>query len=161
MSSSESFDSDGCTDSSEIRLVVCGSRSLVDRFGGFLNTREQAVVVERAIQCSPFDRSSVAVVLSGANQRSPDAWGESWAKMHDSVGLELYEAEWDAKGRKAGILRNEEMAVEADAVLAFWDGESSGTEHMLDCGRDNGCDTAVVPLNKESVFQPLLGDLVE
>lgn len=43
-----------------------------------------------------------------------------------------YPAEWDKYGKRAGYLRNTEMAKVADIGLAFWDGSSKGTKHMID-----------------------------
>jgi hypothetical protein len=141
-------------------VIIAGSRGLVDRFGGFLDARNQAVVVQRALQCSSFSIDEIGCVISGANQSSPDAWGEAWARYSDGVDLEQYEADWDQHGRAAGHKRNTEMAEVGDALLAFWDGDSPGTKDMIDKSRDNGLDVEVVRLDKESVFQPLLGDLV-
>lgn len=36
------------------------------------------------------------------------------------------------------------MAANADAVVAFWDGESRGTRHMIDHGRDVGLNVDVI-----------------
>jgi hypothetical protein len=35
-------------------------------------------------------------------------------------------------GKGAGYIRNATMAKNADAVIAFWDGNSPGTKHMID-----------------------------
>lgn len=40
-------------------------------------------------------------------------------------------ADWDTYGRSAGYRRNAEMAAIADALVAFWDQKSRGTEHMI------------------------------
>ena len=42
---------------------------------------------------------------------------------------------WDIYGKKAGYMRNEEMAKVADALVVFWDGKSKGTKHMIDIGK--------------------------
>lgn len=36
------------------------------------------------------------------------------------------------------------MAVYADALVAFWDGESKGTKHMIDLAKDADLATRVV-----------------
>ena len=41
-------------------------------------------------------------------------------------------ANWDNEGKAAGFLRNIRMAKVATHVLAFYDGDSSGTKHMLE-----------------------------
>ncbi|WBQ32469.1 hypothetical protein [Erwinia phage Kuerle] len=43
-----------------------------------------------------------------------------------------YWADWDGLGKRAGFVRNTEMAQVADIGVAFWDGSSRGTKHMID-----------------------------
>ena len=40
------------------------------------------------------------------------------------------------------------MAQVADAVIAFWDGESHGTKHMIDIAEEKGLDKRVVNYGK-------------
>jgi len=41
-------------------------------------------------------------------------------------------------GKAAGFIRNAEMAEYADALIAFWDGRSKGTKHMIDLAKKHG-----------------------
>ncbi len=50
----------------------------------------------------------------------------------------MYPAAWDTYGLKAGYIRNEEMADNADALIAIWDGKSRGTKHMIDIATRKG-----------------------
>lgn len=43
-----------------------------------------------------------------------------------------YPADWDTHGKAAGYIRNEQMVLAADKVIAFWDGQSKGTKHTID-----------------------------
>lgn len=63
--------------------------------------------------------------------RGADTLGEKYAKEN---GYEVcyFPADWDKYGKAAGYIRNEEMADNADALVAFWDGSSRGTKHMID-----------------------------
>lgn len=68
--------------------------------------------------------------------RGADMVGYSIAKRHN-LPLKEFPADWKTFGRKAGIIRNEEMAKYAaengnGVLLAFWDGESRGTKSMID-----------------------------
>ena len=62
--------------------------------------------------------------------RGADTLGETWAKKNH-VGVKYFPADWDRYGKSAGYRRNGEMAEYGDALLAFWDGESKGTAHMI------------------------------
>lgn len=68
-------------------------------------------------------------VLCG-KARGADRLGEKYA-LERGYNIEYYPADWDKNGKKAGFLRNEEMAKHADALVAFWDGNSHGTKHMI------------------------------
>lgn len=46
-------------------------------------------------------------------------------------------ANWDKHGKKAGIIRNKEMADYAEALIAFWDGKSRGTKNMIETAKKN------------------------
>lgn len=70
------------------------------------------------------------VVVSGA-ARGADQLGEQYAKER-GYGIDSHPANWDLYGKSAGYIRNAEMAANADALVAFWDGKSRGTKHMID-----------------------------
>lgn len=51
-------------------------------------------------------------------------------------GLEVVEhiPDWTT-GRRAGFVRNQRIVDDADRVVAFWDGSSSGTAHTIQVTR--------------------------
>jgi len=69
------------------------------------------------------------IVSGGA--RGADHLGEVYAWECDYKKT-VFPADWDKNGKAAGYIRNEEMAKYADALIAFWDGKSKGTKHMID-----------------------------
>ena len=66
------------------------------------------------------------VVSGGANGADLD--GESWARAR-GIPVKRIPADWGKFGRSAGPRRNAEMAVYADALIAFPGGR--GTEDMI------------------------------
>lgn len=68
--------------------------------------------------------------------KGADALGKQYAEERGFI-LDSFPADWDKQGKSAGYRRNEKMAKHCDAVLAFWDGESKGTKHMIDLARSN------------------------
>lgn len=47
-----------------------------------------------------------------------------------------FPANWNKYGKSAGYIRNSEMANYADALIAFWDGKSNGTNHMINIAKE-------------------------
>lgn len=69
------------------------------------------------------------VVLGKA--RGVDTIGERWAERN-RLPTDPYPANWDLYGKRAGFLRNTQMAQVADAaILMRAPGRSNGTDHML------------------------------
>lgn len=81
------------------------------------------------------NQSEVEIVSGGA--RGADALGEQYAKER-GYPVKLFPADWDQYGKRAGFLRNEQMSEYADALIAFWDGASKGTGHMINLAKERG-----------------------
>lgn len=76
-----------------------------------------------------------------------DGLGEKYAAER-GYKVEAYPADWSLHGRSAGYKRNEVMAGVAQALVAFWDGESRGTMHMIDIAKKKGLRGKVINYNK-------------
>jgi hypothetical protein len=100
-----------------IKLVIGGSR-------GLNPTVEE---IQHQVELEGWD---VECLISGG-ARGVDLAGEKWAKAYN-IPIKRSIPEWGKYGKRAGILRNMEMAKEADCGLLFWDGRSPGTRHMID-----------------------------
>lgn len=74
--------------------------------------------------------------------RGADRLGEQYAKERGYKVIYM-PADWDIDGRSAGFKRNIKMAEYADALVAFWDGKSSGTRHMIETAKSKGLDIRV------------------
>lgn len=74
--------------------------------------------------------------------RGADKLGEQYAKERGYKVIYM-PADWDIDGRSAGFKRNIKMAEYADALVAFWDGKSSGTRHMIETAKFKGLDIRV------------------
>lgn len=65
------------------------------------------------------------VVCGGAG-----SLGELWALAHQ-IPVKYFPAQWELYGNAAEPIRNAEMAEYGDYLLAFWDGKSRGTKHII------------------------------
>ena len=79
------------------------------------------------------EMGQVHIVSGCAN--GADKLGERYASEND-YHIIKFPADWDKHGKSAGYIRNKEMAKYADALIAFWDGKSKGTKHMIDLANE-------------------------
>lgn len=93
----------------------------------------------------PFSKNTTEIVSGRA--KGPDMAGEKYGEFY-SIPLKLFPAEWDKYGNRAGPIRNNKMAVYADALVLIWDGKSKGSRHMRD---------AMLALNKP-VYEVVIKD---
>lgn len=115
------------------KVIIAGSRG----FSNYKLLREQ---------CNKFlreKRKSNNIVIVSGGARGADFYGEKYAK-DEGFALEIYPADWKKLGKQAGFRRNEQMARVADALIAFWDGKSHGTKHMIDIMKEKNLLVRVV-----------------
>ena len=87
---------------------------------------ENYEVVKKAID---FSEWTITEIVSG---KAPgvDSLGERWAK-ENNIPVKHFPADWNKHGASAGPIRNREMAVYADGLIAVWNGISKGTHNMI------------------------------
>lgn len=78
---------------------------------------------------SKFLKPTEDMIVSGA-ARGADTLAIMYANQY-GITLQKFPAQWDLYGKSAGFIRNAEMANYGDALIAFWDGKSKGTAHMI------------------------------
>ena len=83
----------------------------------------------------------VKTVFSGGADGA-DSLGEFWAGEF-GIPVQAFPADWDRYGKSAGYRRNVDMANGADVLVAFWDGQSKGTKHMIDIALAKGLEVHV------------------
>ena len=104
-----------------IRIIIAGSRT-------FNNYPLLKKTLDECIYNLETDEE-IQIVSGGA--RGADKLGERYAKER-GYSLKIFPADWNRYGKRAGFLRNNEMAEYADCLAAFWDNQSRGTKHMID-----------------------------
>jgi YspA, cpYpsA-related SLOG family len=103
-----------------MKVIIAGSRDIRD-----------PKLVDEAVKLSGFD---ITTVVSGGAE-GVDKMGEAWARRN-SKPVHRWPANWKQFGLKAGFLRNIDMAHDADALIAIWNGESRGTKHIIKTMKD-------------------------
>lgn len=69
--------------------------------------------------------------VSCGKAKGADTLGEVWA-VQNAISVDYFDADWDELGKRAGFVRNVDMAKHSEQLIAFWDGKSKGTKHMID-----------------------------
>jgi hypothetical protein len=105
-----------------MRVIIAGSRTITD-----------AIEVEKAIKLSGFQ---ITEVISGGAQ-GVDSLGASWANTN-KIPCSFFMADWKQHGKAAGPIRNSLMASEAEALILVWDGQSRGSNDMLNKANAKG-----------------------
>ena len=100
-----------------MKIIVAGGRD-------FQNYKHLEKVMDYYNKKGQVDE----IVCGGAN--GADYLGSVWANAN-GIKVEYMDADWKKFGKGAGPIRNKEMADYADSLVAFWDGESRGTKHMI------------------------------
>lgn len=119
-----------------VKVIVAGGRDFDDYWGLSYECRK---ILE-------FGRSggqaeSNTEIVSG-KARGADRLGERFAEQY-KIPIKEFPADWDNLGKSAGYIRNKEMAQYADMLIAFWDGQSKGTKHMIDLAIEHGLEVHI------------------
>lgn len=112
------------------KVIVAGSRTFND-YG----------LLKEKLDYYLSNYNNVEIVSGTA--KGADQYGERYAKER-GFSIKKFPAQWDKYGKKAGYLRNKQMAEYADALVAFWDGKSKGTKIMIDLAKQYGLQIRVV-----------------
>ena len=109
-----------------LRVIIAGGREFSD-FDVLSNCLN-------AVLGKAYKTGDEVRIISGT-ARGADRMGEQFA-VNSHLEVDRYPADWDRYGRSAGYKRNVQMAKAATHLVAFWDGESRGTKHMIDIAKE-------------------------
>lgn len=123
-----------------MRVIIAGSRDFVDTESAF-----------KILDHLLLSEQDLEIISGGA--RGADKIGELWA-ISRNFPCKTILPDWNKYGKKAGYLRNLEMAQYASQdenakLVAFWDGESRGTKHMIEIATKNNLCVTIINVNKE------------
>lgn len=101
-----------------MKVIIAGSRS----FDDYETLKER---------CNYYLQGFGDIEIVSGGARGADTLAERYAKEH-GYKFTPFSAEWDKYGKSAGFRRNIDMANYGDALIAFWNGKSRGTRHMIE-----------------------------
>lgn len=98
-----------------MKLAIVGSRNFTD--------------YKRFSQIIDKVKTQVTLIVSGG-ARGADTLAERYAK-EKAIPYLIFPADWDKHGKKAGMLRNQDIVDNADGMVAFLAPESRGTKDSI------------------------------
>lgn len=117
-----------------MKILVTGSRRFTDPFAASL-------AIDKRLGNLPEGATVIHGGALGADKIAAEA-----AERHGHP-VEAFFADWDAYGKRAGVIRNLKMLDEKPKlVIAFWNGESRGTLHVINNARQRHIPVEIVPL---------------
>lgn len=121
-----------------VRVIVTGSREWSDP------NAIRAKISDRL--CDLPGDSLIVVGYDEKNDRPKGVDRFAYQEAQKlGLALETHPAEWEKFGKGAGFRRNTEMAqLGADLCLAFHNGRSSGTKHMIEQAEKYGIPVEIV-----------------
>jgi hypothetical protein len=124
-----------------MRIIVAGSRE----FNNYTVLKHNIINV--LLILSPSRKPNAEFVSGTA--RGADQLGERFAKEYE-YPVKRFPTDWDKYGKSAGYRRNEQMALYAKedygVLIAFWNGVSKGTKHMIDIANRYGLKVFIIEI---------------
>jgi hypothetical protein len=121
-----------------IRILVTGSRDLAN---AYLVNATLDGVLDGLMYAKPDDTD---IVLIHGGAKGADTLAANWAASK-GIRCERYNAQWDAYGKAAGPMRNQQMVdTGADVVVGFLAEGSRGTADCLKRATKAGIPSVVI-----------------
>ena len=106
------------------RVIIAGTRAFADY-----------ELLKRHVRHKLSRKRNEEVEIVSGGAAGADRLGERFARENE-YRLRVFPADWEKHGRRAGILCNQQMVDYADALIAFHDGQSRGTAHVIAAARE-------------------------
>lgn len=107
-----------------MKVIIAGSRN----FNDYQLLKDKCDYLLSKTKC---------IEIVSGTAKGADLLGERYAR-ENKYKLHKFPADWNLHGKKAGVIRNKEMAMFADALIAFWDGKSRGAKNMIEEAKSRG-----------------------
>lgn len=111
-----------------MKLAIVGSRNFTDY-------KELSRIIGKV-------KGDITLIISGG-ARGADTLAERYAK-EKAIPYLIFPADWNEYGKKAGILRNQDIVDNAEAMVAFLAPESRGTRDSIKRAQAKGIPVHIV-----------------
>lgn len=123
-----------------MKLIIAGTRTFADY--DLLKNKAKALTANVTVK-EVVSGGNGYLAPNGEVERGADLLGEKWAN-DNNIKITRFMPNWSLYGKMAGPIRNGKMAEYGDALIAFWDGKSKGTESMIALAKLGGLKVRVI-----------------
>lgn len=109
-------------------VVVSGGRD-------FSNWEFLSKKLDEIFMSEVFGESSPMIIVGDA--RGADAMAARYAAKRN-IPVKVCRANWKEYPKTAGFILNQEMLAQATHLIAFWNGKSRGTQHIIALAQRKG-----------------------
>ncbi len=109
----------------EVYVIIAGSR--------VYSNYEEAK--EYILSCLEEMNNGDPITILSGGCKGADLLGERFAK-ENGFPVKRYLPDWKQFGRAAGPIRNKQMVAVCHKVICFWDGNSKGTESLIQYAKE-------------------------
>lgn len=102
-----------------MKIAIIGSRDFTDY--DFLKQTVSEFLEHNFLTCTH-------IVSGGA--KGADTLAHQFVLEHE-LDMIVFKHNWKLYGKRAGVIRNTDIVENADIIIAFWDGKSTGTKDTL------------------------------
>lgn len=85
------------------------------------------------------------IISGGAKGIDTLAW--KWA-VDNGIEIIVHRPEYNRYGKWAALKRNDLIISEADKIIAFWDGKSSGTRYIIEKSKNINKEIEIIIINE-------------
>ena len=112
-----------------LKIIIAGSRNFNDK--DFVYEKLDKIL---------SNYEDIEIVEGGA--RGVDSLARQYA-IDYKIPYKEFSAHWDAYGKAAGGIRNDQMAQYGDMLIAFYNG-SKGTKNMINAAKRKNLETIII-----------------
>lgn len=114
-----------------MRVIIAGSRT----FNNYKFLKANCLKIFRQLKAEGYDTKRETLEIISGTARGADRLGEQFAEEFN-LKVVRFPADWNKYGKRAGYIRNEQMALYAKedngVLIAFWNETSKETKHTID-----------------------------
>ena len=134
-------------------VLICGSRDPKNPFLAKVTVDDMIAKMTKGMVILNGGARGIDSYVIDAVKRDPmnvvvdlgTDWTYPYRPVTDALTCLIFRPDWKRHGKRAGIMRNIFMLdLHPEMIVCLWNGESNGTRHVIEGGRERQLATVVI-----------------